>query len=118
MSKRTLLPYGDDEPLHPIANDGGKAYNAELRYPIHEEELLPVPVAADTWKDSLYSKQIENDNPYSTFGYIVTRTPYSASRAAHTIAFASYRRTSLLSRYRLTTVTYHGEPINDSSPGN
>ena len=38
----SLLQKGDDGLLHPIAYEGAKLSDTELKYPVHEKELLAV----------------------------------------------------------------------------
>ena len=45
----TLYQEGDDEKLHPIAFDGRKLHEAELRYPTHEKELMAIKDALLKW---------------------------------------------------------------------
>jgi RNase H-like domain found in reverse transcriptase len=45
-----LMQEGDDSLMHPIAFDGRKLQGAELRYPIHEKELLAIKEALTKWR--------------------------------------------------------------------
>ena len=44
-----LLQLGDDGKLHPVAFHSRKLHDAELRYPVHEKELLAIKDALRTW---------------------------------------------------------------------
>ena len=45
-----LLQIGEDGLMHPLAFDGRKLREAELRYPTHEKELLAIKEALLKWK--------------------------------------------------------------------
>ena len=45
----TLYQEGDDGKLHPIAFDGRKLHEIELRYLTHEKELLSIKDALQKW---------------------------------------------------------------------
>ena len=44
-----LLQTGDDGKRHPVAFHSRKLHDAELRYPVHEKELLAIKEALRTW---------------------------------------------------------------------
>jgi len=44
-----LLQYDDDKKLHPVAYQSRKLNDAEIRYPIHEKELLAIKHALGNW---------------------------------------------------------------------
>jgi hypothetical protein len=44
-----LLQYGEDGKLHPVAYESRKLNEAQIRYPIHEKELLAIKEALLTW---------------------------------------------------------------------
>ena len=46
----SLLQEGNDNLLHPITYDGAKLSDTELKYPVHEKELLAVKRALEKWK--------------------------------------------------------------------
>src|SRR5271169_1506102 len=45
-----LMQVGNDGKVHPIAYDGAKLNEAELKYPIHEKELLTIKKALHKWE--------------------------------------------------------------------
>ena len=45
-----LMQKDDDGKAHPIAYDGSKLSDAELKYPVHEKELLAIKRALNKWQ--------------------------------------------------------------------
>ena len=44
-----ILQFGNDRKLHSVAFHSRKLHDAELRYPVHEKELLAIKEALRTW---------------------------------------------------------------------
>src|SRR6202035_4323512 len=46
----SILQYGDDNKLHPVAYQSTKLSPAQVKYPIHEKELLAIKEALRIWE--------------------------------------------------------------------
>jgi hypothetical protein len=87
-----LMQKGDDDQIHPIAYEGSKLSNAELKYPVHEKELLAVKRALEKWSHYIENGQTTTIlTDHESLKYMNTVKTPSRRLARWVDAFQSYK---------------------------
>lgn len=87
-----LMQAAEDGKRHPVAYDGRKLTSAELKYPVHEKELLAIKHALRTWHpyvDNNHEILVYTD--HSTLQYLPTTKIQSRRLDRWTAEFQEYK---------------------------
>jgi hypothetical protein len=88
----SLLQEGDDGLLHPVAYEGRKLTDAEMKYPIHEKELLAIKEALVHWKHYIENNHVTTVlTDHESLRYMNTVTRPSRRLARWIDEFQGYR---------------------------
>jgi hypothetical protein len=88
-----VLQQDQGDGLRPIAFLSKKMNEAQQRYPVHEQELLAIVHALQTWRHYLYGKPIRVLTDHRSLQYFQTQPQLSARQARWKDLFANFNLT-------------------------